>query len=221
MSKVLKIAGGLLGKVAPSIATALGGPLGGVAVFILAKVLGIDDADESSILDYIERNQNPDLALKLKIAEQEFAVSLKELDIEMKELEFQADKLIVDDRISARDMAAQTKSKATAYLSAAVLLGFAFIIIALFVFEPPESARGVLFILLGSLATAVAQVMNFWFGSSNGSKVKEQQIGEFMNYAQSVRGQMALREADDAVGAAIMPVSVSALPPALPNPRNG
>ena len=77
--KVFKFAGKLIKKVAPTVATAFGGPLGGVALHILAEKLGVDSQEESAILDFIERNQNPDLALKIKEAENAFSLHLKDI----------------------------------------------------------------------------------------------------------------------------------------------
>jgi len=213
MSKFLKI----IGTVAPTLATAFGGPLAGMATYQLGKVLlGQDDATDDQLSDFILANQNPETLAKMKAAEFEFKSKLAELEINLADIGYKTKKLEIDDRVSARDMAAETKSRATAYISVAVLVAFASIVVFLFLFEIPEASRPVLYVLIGALATALTQVMNFWFGSSNGSKVKEQQIGEFMNYAQSLRGQIGIMTAQSATP----DIEVSALAPPLPNPAN-
>jgi hypothetical protein len=73
---------GILKNVAPVLATAVAGPAGGAAVGWIADKLGIDDATVEGVTQAL--TGNPDMALKLK-----------ELDLEYAKLE-------VADRDSAR-----------------------------------------------------------------------------------------------------------------------
>jgi hypothetical protein len=51
-------------------------------------------------------------------------------------------------------------------------------IVALFIAEPPTSAREPLFLLLGSLSSAFGAVVSYWFGSSSGSAAKSEMIAK-------------------------------------------
>ena len=63
--------GGVLGAIAPTIATALGGPLAGAAVGILSKaLLGRDDGTEEELAPLVA-SASPDILLKIKEAEKE------------------------------------------------------------------------------------------------------------------------------------------------------
>ena len=77
----------LVGAVAPTIGTALGGPMGNMAMTKIASVLGVSN-DQKSIQQAIQ-NATPEQMLELKKAEQEFEVQMKELDVDVFKLETQ------------------------------------------------------------------------------------------------------------------------------------
>ena len=87
--------GGLLKSLAPTIASAAGGPMAGMAVKMAAEKLGVPDATANEIEDLIERQ--PEKAVLLKQADKDFAHRLKEMEINLES--FKAE---VDDRKDAR-----------------------------------------------------------------------------------------------------------------------
>ena len=151
-----------LAQIAPSIATALGGPLAGLAVTAVSKALGIDEKDVQSTIE----------SGKLS-AEQ--LVSLKKAEIELKakaqELGLNFEKLATEDRNSARTMQASTKSIVPPVLAFAVTVGFFGILFALMMGYASKSDE--LMIMLGSLGTAWTGIIGFYFGSSAGSQAKD------------------------------------------------
>ncbi|HLP30543.1 MAG TPA: hypothetical protein VK150_04215, partial [Geothrix sp.] len=67
---------GLVKSIAPTIGTALGGPLGGIAGVALTKALGLGDAaakDETALAAAVQGASHDQLLL-LKQADQEFAL---------------------------------------------------------------------------------------------------------------------------------------------------
>ena len=58
------------------------------------------------------------------------------------------------------------------YFGTLVCLMFGAAVVGLFVFEPPPSAREPLLILVGALGAAFGAVINYVFGSSQGSAAK-------------------------------------------------
>lgn len=159
----------VVGSVAPTIATALGGPLAGVAVQAIAGALGLSDASEERIAQAIA-NATPDDLLKIKQAEQQFIVKMRELEVDL-------ERLTVEDRKSARQAYVESKDRLVPVL--------ALVIIGAFV----GTVAGVLFgtltvdsvlagTLIGYLSAKAEQVIAFYFGSSAGSKKKDDALAD-------------------------------------------
>lgn len=154
-----------LATVAPGIATALGGPLAGLAVNMVSSVLtGKTDTSEGELVGLIASG-NPDVLLKLKQAEQDFQVKLKELDISL-------EKLHADDRASARQREIAVKDKTPSLLAFVAFAGFFGILAAMMIYDMPTSSRDLLLIMVGALGAMVTSVINYYFGSSAGSASK-------------------------------------------------
>lgn len=154
-----------LATVAPTIATALGGPLAGMAVKVVADALGIEP-NESAIEDMLLAG-DPETLYKLKQIETNFKLEIKRLGIELEQLHS-------DDRKDARGLA-KLNMVPQVTLSVIYTLGY-FVVMWQFLTGtaviPLESTTS-LNILLGVLTAAQVQIMNFWFGSSHGSKIKD------------------------------------------------
>lgn len=153
--------------VAPVLGTAIGGPLGGLATRTIAgALLGDENATEDQIAAAVQ-SATPDQLLALKKADQEFKVRMKELDIDIERIHQQ-------DRDSARTRETKTGDSWTPRLLAIfITLGF-FGILCFMVTNPlPETGRDALLVMLGSLGTAFAGVIAYYFGSSSGSKSKD------------------------------------------------
>jgi uncharacterized membrane protein YsdA (DUF1294 family) len=159
----------LVRTVAPTLATALGGPLAGMATRAIAgAVLGNEGADEGQIAAALQ-GASPETLLALKKADQDFAVKMRELDID--EI-----KLANDDRASARNREIRTKDKMPAIIALAALGGFFGILVAMAFVEIPASAVQPFSIMLGVLGTLVGGVTNYYFGSSAGSAAKNEML---------------------------------------------
>ena len=99
----------ILKTVAPGIATALGGPLAGLAVSAIGKALNLSDATQDTIKAAVA-GATPEDMLKLKEAEQDFQVQMKKLDIDLVQI-------AAGDRDSARKMQIANKAWTPAVLS--------------------------------------------------------------------------------------------------------
>ena len=94
---------GLVGTVAPTLATALGGPMAGMATKAIASsLLGDADASEKDIAAALA-GASPDTMLKLKQADQAFETKMAELGVDL-------EKIAQEDRASAREMQSTTKA---------------------------------------------------------------------------------------------------------------
>ena len=150
-------------QIAPTIATALGGPLGGLAYEAVSKVLGISQDDAKKMLDdgkltsdQIASVQQAEIALKAKA----------------QELGLDFEQLAVADRTSARNMQSSTHSFIPPMLAIGITIGFFGILYALMTDKVTKSDE--LMIMLGSLSTAWTGVIAFYFGSSAGSQKKDE-----------------------------------------------
>lgn len=151
-----------LKQIAPTIATAMGGPLAGMAVSAISKAIGVD---EGKVGDLIANNKlTADQIAQVKLAEIELQKQAQELGLNF-------EKLAVEDRKSARDMQAATRSMMPPILAGAVTIGF-FGIMTLMFFNKLDDSNPAILMMLGSLGTAWTGIIAYYFGSSAGSQAK-------------------------------------------------
>jgi hypothetical protein len=153
----------ILEQIAPTIATALLGPAGGIAVSLVSKYLGIDEKDVQSTID--SGKLTAEQLTSLKQAEIELQAKAQELGLNF-------EKLATDDRKSARDMQVVTKSIIPSILAIGVTIGFFAILIGLMTDNVTKSDA--LLLMLGSLGTAWTAIVSFYFGSSASSQNKDE-----------------------------------------------
>ena len=166
---LLKQFGPLLGQLAPSIATALGGPLAGVAVKTLSSALfGHEDGTEEQISAAMAV-ATPDQLAAIKKIDADFKVQMKSLDIDL-------ERIAAGDRDSARQMQRDTKDWVPKVLAIVITLGFFGILIWMLLNGMPKTGTEALLMMLGALGTAWTGVVNFYYGSSAGSKAKNDML---------------------------------------------
>ncbi len=152
----------VVATVAPTVATALGGPLAGVAVGQISEaLLGRRDASEADIRAAI-RAATPDDLLKLKALEADFKLKMREAGIEL-------ERIAAADRDSARRRQVESGDATPSLLGICIVGGFFGVLTLVIFYDLPEGGGDVFKILLGSLGAMTMQVGNFFFGSSAGS----------------------------------------------------
>jgi hypothetical protein len=158
----------VLKTVAPTLALAVGGPFGPIAAAALNAALGTNDAKaaEAALV-----NATPDQLLALKKADQDFQVQMKQLGIA-------EEKLAYDDIANARGREIVVKDKTPMILAFVITLGFFGTLLFMLFKGTPTSGGEALLVLLGSLATAWAGVVTYFFGSSAGSATKDKTISD-------------------------------------------
>jgi hypothetical protein len=154
-----------LKTIAPTIATALGGPLAGLAVDAISKAIGIDPKDVQATID--SGKLSAEQIMSIKQAEIAMAARAQEMGLDFA-------KLNVEDRKSAREMQATTKSMIPATLAIAVTLGFFGILVGMM--TETFKTSDALMLMLGSLGTAWTGIIAFYFGSSAGSQAKDSML---------------------------------------------
>lgn len=162
-------------KFAPIVGAALGGPLGGAAGSILASALGVKDADPKSIEQAIKNGTlTGEQIVALKQAEDQFALQMKQLDINSVE---DMEKLAIQDRASAREREMSVRDWTPRILAYGVTAGFFGLLSFLLRHDLPAGSKDVLNIMLGSLGTAWISIVTYYFGSSAGSDKKTDLMG--------------------------------------------
>ena len=145
--------------VAPTLATALGGPLAGMATKAISEgILGSEGATDS---DLATAFLDPDNLVKLKSIEKDFEVRMRELDIDIAALE-------TKDRSSARELAKAKGIEPQVVLSSIFIGGFFVVLWVLFSGSVvlTDSMEKLAYLLLGVLSSGVTMVLKFWFGGS-------------------------------------------------------
>jgi len=151
-----------LKQIAPTIATALGGPLAGMAVSAISKAIGVDP---DKVGDLISNNKlSAEQIAQVKIAEIELQKQAQELGLNFEKLE-------VEDRKSAREMQATTRSIVPPALAAIITIGF-FSILIMMMIGKVDGNNPTILMMLGSLSTAWTGIVAYYFGSSAGSQAK-------------------------------------------------
>lgn len=163
----------VVGTVAPTIATALGGPLAGLAVKAIGGALGLGEgATEAEVAAKIAGATPADL-LALKKADQEFALEMQRLEVDL-------ERIAAGDRDSARQMQRETKSWAPPVLAAVVVGGFIAASVAVLggwvegLKDPLIAA--LVGSVIGNITAATMLVLNFYFGTSASSRAKDETI---------------------------------------------
>jgi hypothetical protein len=164
----------IVSTVAPWIGTALGGPLGGLAVEAAAKALGLNEKTADAVKTAIS-GATPEQMLALKQADQAFSLQMQELGFkQIKDLEA----IAADDRKDARAMQIAVRSWVPAALSIAVTVGYFAILIGMMLGTFKVSDSQALLLMLGSLSTAWGVVMAFWFGTTSDSGRKTELLAQ-------------------------------------------
>jgi len=160
----------VLKTVAPTLAMAVGGPFGSLAATALSAALGTPAGDtkaaEAALL-----SATPETLLALRKEEQDFIIRMKELGIE-------ESKLVFEDIANARSREIAVRDSTPRNLAYGVTVGFFGTLLFMLMNGKPATGGDALLVMLGSLGTAWAGVIAYFFGSSTSSVRKDATISE-------------------------------------------
>ncbi len=174
MSDIWDMATGILADVAPVLGTAIGGPFGGIAARAITKVLTGKESDSADDAFAAIQAATPDQLLALKAEEHRFAEKIQQLGIDL-------ERVHASDRANARARQVQTKDKMPGYIASAALFGFFAILGSMIFVELPPASEAPLQVMLGALGALVMQIGNYYFGSSAGSRRKNEILATRLN----------------------------------------
>ena len=145
-----------MGSLAPTIGSALGGPVGGMAANLVAEVLGCDPQPKK--IEQAINNATPEQLLELKKAEKEFEAKMKEMDVDIFALE------TADVQDARKTFAGDWTPKLLGIIS---LVGFFGYIFMISIYPLPDASDDIVMLIIGSLTGVATAVISFYFGSSN------------------------------------------------------
>jgi len=153
--------GGLLKALAPTIGNAVGGPMGGMALKMVASKLGVPEASIEKVEQILE--DEPEKISLVKEAEKEFADKIRELEINLESF-----KVETEDRQDARiTFSNDITSKIFAIISLVGFIGYIFMVTLM----PPDSNdNAIINLIIGYLGGLVSGISAFFFGSNQNSK---------------------------------------------------
>ena len=148
----------IVGAVAPTLGTALGGPMGGMAANMIADVLGVPNNPKS--IEKAIQEATPEQMLELKKVEQDFELKMKELEVDVFNLE-------VADGQDARK--AFSKDWTARIVGVSVVGGFMGYIFLVTLQPPEQNSEALINLVLGYLGGLASAVISFYFGASHKS----------------------------------------------------
>tara|TARA_R100000664_G_scaffold11765_2_gene19010 strand:- start:753 stop:1223 length:471 start_codon:yes stop_codon:yes gene_type:complete len=147
---------GVIGAVAPTIGTALGGPMGGMAMNMVSQALGVKN--DQKVIEQKIQTATPDELAKLKEIDNEFELKMKELEIDLFALE-----------TADIEAARKTFSKdwTPKVLGTLVLVGFIGYIFTVTLMPPDANSDTIVSLVLGYLGGLASAIISFYFGASH------------------------------------------------------
>ena len=170
-----------LAKIAPVAArAATAGILGDGVASAIAEAVGLDkgasEDDVEAALAKASPEQYAQMRVRLEEIEADADKQERELRYKTRELETRERKIAADDRDSARHREMAVRDATPRVLTYATLGLFGALCLGLMFREIPEHSRMLLGGLIGILGGEVARQGAYFFGSSRGSKSKDEAI---------------------------------------------
>ncbi len=164
----------IMRTVAPWIGTALGGPLGGMAVEAAANALGLGDKTAEAVKAAIS-GATPEQMLALKKADQDFALQMQALGFKQTA---DLESIAAGDRKDARAMQVSNRSHMPALLTCFVLTAFVGTLVTLFAWPVPATNRDLVVYMVGQLSGFAAAGVAFWLGTTKNSENKTEMLAK-------------------------------------------
>ena len=164
----------LLATIAPWIGTAIGGPLGAVAVDFAATALGLTDKTAEAVKTALG-GATPEQLLALKQADQAFSLQMQALGFkQVTDLEA----LTVEDRKDARAMQVAQPSRMPALLTSFLVGSFTGTLILLLKYDVPATNRDIVVYMIGQLSGGFSAALAFWIGTTRDSGRKTELLAQ-------------------------------------------
>ena len=146
----------IVGAVAPTLGTALAGPLGGTAAQAISAVLGCKN-DPKSISTAMQQ-ATPEQLAEIKKAELDFEAQMKKMDVDIFNLE------TADVQDARQAFKGDWTPRVFGLFSLCGFLGYIFLV----TIQPPDAnSDTIVSLVLGYLGGLVSGISSFYFGASH------------------------------------------------------
>ena len=178
--------------IAPIAGSLIGGPLGGMAVQVLGEAIGMKTPTVERVVEAIKGGGlNPEQVAAIRAADAALKVRLRELDLDEKRLDQEAEKAFLADTQDARRVHAGDRGvfwlgivilSVYAAVLAAALTGAYWLLIVGDLQSMDAGTVAAVFAMIGTIVGYIAsdakQVVAYYFGSSRGSNDKGRDMAE-------------------------------------------
>lgn len=164
----------ILKVVAPTVASALPGPLGPLAKKAVTDLLGLDEKASEEQIEEVLAKSNPETLEKLRKLDAEFKIQMRKLDVDLEQI-------ASADRSSARQREVALRDWTPRLLGGTVLSGWVGVTAVMMTQTIPVSNHDIVMRSLGTLDMALGLVLSYYFGSSSGSRAKDETIAKLGN----------------------------------------
>jgi uncharacterized protein (DUF885 family) len=152
----------IIGAVAPTIGTALGGPMGNMAANMVADALGCEPTPKK--IEQAVQSATPEQLAELKKIDADFEVKMKELDVDLYALQTK----------DIQDARGKFSKDWTSRIIGVTVVGGFMGYIFLVTLQPPEqNSEALINLVLGYLGGLASAVISFYFGASNAKGKKD------------------------------------------------
>lgn len=183
---------GIIKQLAPIAGTLIGGPLGGMAVKVIGEAIGMSEPTVERIAGAVQSGSlSPEQVAAVRQADAALKVRLRELDLDEKKIEAEAEKARLADVQSARATHAGDRGVfwlgmviLTVYAAvlAAALTGAYWLLVKGDLQQMDVGTVAAVFTLIGTIVGYIAsdakQVVGYYFGTSKGSSDKSRDMAD-------------------------------------------
>lgn len=178
-------------NIAPAIATGLGGPLAGTAVQALSNAItGKPDSSEVELAKMVSKGLNPEQVAAIRKVDNDFALAMKEADIDLVKVNNAHTEAYLADTQDARKVNGNNENifklgivvltAFSAVISLAMYGSYEVLTGGIIPKDPATVAAvfGFIGTLLGYVSANAQQVISFYYGSSQGSSTKTDALSD-------------------------------------------
>lgn len=155
----------VLKVVAPTLATAVLGPLAPTAIAVMRTALSLPDAAGAREVAEAIKGADPGTLVGLRTAETNFLLAMENAGIER-------ERVANANTANAREINSRTNDWMPKVLGLSVTIGFFSLLVAILLFGLPATGGEVVLAMTGVLGGAFGAIVNYYFGSSAGSARK-------------------------------------------------
>ena len=147
---------GLVGTVAPKLATAMGSPIAGAAMSVLAEKLGVKN--EPKAIEQAIQNATPEQLQAIKEAELELEAKLAQMEVDIFALE------TADTQDARKAHKGDWTPKVFGMVSLVSFVSYIFLV----TIQPPDqNSEAVINLVLGYFGGVISAIVSYFYGSSN------------------------------------------------------